>query len=237
MRNSMTPLDPVLFGRAIAAKVKSYLAPLEQRVASLEQRPLPERGEKGLTGPQGERGEKGERGADGRDGIIGKDGAIGLRGEVGPQGPAGERGMDGKDGAVGARGDVGPQGPAGEKGERGAVGLAGKDGAMGPMGPAGPQGETGPSGRDGEKGERGEKGDPGIVPQDVLDAFQRAIAGLEAKVSRTDDLDADVLAAQFTDALRKELPMMPPQPVWRTQKRVIRDEQGKVARIVDEPLI
>jgi len=76
-------------------------------------------------------------------------------------------------------------------------------------GPAGPQGERG------ERGERGEAGDPGT----------------------RDDLTDDDLTALCDDLTRKTFSALPPiaLPV-RMQKRVIRDRDGRIARIVEEPV-
>lgn len=73
-------LDPVEFGKAMAAIVREHTAPLLKRIEQLEAR-------------QPERGEKGERGEPGPAGI-------GERGEVGPvgeQGKQGEQGAPGRD--------------------------------------------------------------------------------------------------------------------------------------------
>lgn len=63
--------------------VARALQPFEARLAALEARPAPERGEKG---------------ADGRDGIDGKDGAPGADGKDGAPGADGKDGRDGVDG-------------------------------------------------------------------------------------------------------------------------------------------
>lgn len=148
-------LDPVDFGKSVAAIVRDATAPLLKRIEELESR-QPERGE------QGPKGEVGERGIDGAAGVAGP------QGEPGPQGPQGERGKDaepidltdvarelallpeiktmldlltaeavakhfeanpvrdGKDGAAGVDGKDGAPGP---QGERGIDGATGKDGA------------------------------------------------------------------------------------------------------------
>jgi hypothetical protein len=150
-------LDPVEFGKSMAAIVKEAQAPLLKRIEQLEARQL-ERGEKG---------EQGERG------LPGDQGPIGERGEQGPQGERGESGKDadpidvkevvaellagdeiktlvdlyvsaalpeavvkhfdanpvqhGKDGRDGKDGEPGPRGSDGAKGDPGRDGLDVKD--------------------------------------------------------------------------------------------------------------
>jgi integrin beta 3 len=117
-------------GYEIADIIKAQVAPCRQeletlrrdyaavvlRLAELESRPAPERGEAGPQGPPGPpgaagaKGEPGEPGERGPRGEPGDRGDIGLRGEkgepgpIGPQGLAGMNGMDGKDGAGPSRG-------------------------------------------------------------------------------------------------------------------------------------
>lgn len=130
--------------------VSQAVAPLLQRIETLERRPSPERGEKGErgeTGPCGtglagamidrsgvlvltlSNGETRELGQ-----VVGKDGQRGPPGERGEPGPAGEKGGIGPQGEAGAhgergeKGDIGPAGEKGERGEAGPVGEKGKDG-------------------------------------------------------------------------------------------------------------
>lgn len=115
-------LDGVQFGEEVVALVKGYvereLAPLkaanlalEQRLAELEGRPVPERGEQGIAGENGLNGVDGKDGADGRDGrgvrdlLIDRDGNLiasmddGEMKNLGPIcGKDGEAGKDGRDG-------------------------------------------------------------------------------------------------------------------------------------------
>lgn len=71
----------------------------------------------------------------------------------------------------------------------------------------------------------------------IVAAVKAATAPLVARVaaleaSAADELDAEAVAAALGDLLRKELAM---EPV-RMQKRVIRDAQGQIARVVEEPI-
>lgn len=93
-------LDMAVLAEEIAAivseEVERSTAPLVARIAELEVRPSPERGEKG------EPGQDGRDGADGKDGVDGKPGADGVNGRDGvdgKDGAPGEKGADGKDGA------------------------------------------------------------------------------------------------------------------------------------------
>jgi hypothetical protein len=92
--------------------VARALAPLDERLKSLEDRPLPVPvdGAKGMDGAQGEKGEKGDKGDPGMDGKDGRDGKDGEKGDPG---------KDGKDGMHGAKGIDGTDGQRGEDGEPG----------------------------------------------------------------------------------------------------------------------
>lgn len=145
-------------------------------------------------------------------------------GDRGPQGERGEKGLDGRDGLMG------PSGPQGERGEKGLDGLPGQ---------RGPQGEKGLDGRDGvpgPQGERGPQGPPGppgpagrdaVVPED----WSRRLAALETRATET--VTDDQVAAEIASLLRREL-VLAPAPPW--QKRVVRDSQGRIARVVEEPV-
>jgi integrin beta 3 len=78
--------------QSVIGHVRAATAPILQRLADLEARPLPERGEKGDPGEDGEDGAPGERGLQGD---------CGEKGDPGEPGPQGERGPAGKDGADG----------------------------------------------------------------------------------------------------------------------------------------
>ena len=82
-------IDSLISGLApaIAGMVKSAVAPLQDRIKALENRPLPRDGKDGRDGIDGK---------DGRDGIDGKDGA------------PGEKGMDGRDAPTPAEYDDAP---------------------------------------------------------------------------------------------------------------------------------
>ena len=111
-------LDGKAFGAEMTAIVKDYVAretaPLLQRIAALEARPAPERGEKGEPGERGEAGAPGEPGRDGvgvRDGFLQRDGVLiltltdGTTRELGTViGKDGADGADGKDGEPGKDG-------------------------------------------------------------------------------------------------------------------------------------
>lgn len=73
----------------------------------------------------------------------------------------------------------------------------------------------------GPPGEPGPKGDPGPAGPPGQDAPIPA-----------DDLDAEAITAAVADLLRKELAI----PPVRMQKRVIRDAQGQITNVVDEPV-
>jgi hypothetical protein len=107
--------DGKAFGAEMTAIVKGYVdratAPLEKRIAELEARPLPERGEKGEPG---ERGERGETGIGVKDALIDRSGVLvltlsdGTRRDLGVV--IGKDGSDGQNGADGAPGEPGKDG-------------------------------------------------------------------------------------------------------------------------------
>lgn len=114
----LSPRQLEAFSRATGELVRDLvaksLAPITERLAALEARPLPERGEKG------DPGEKGEKGDDGEPGIPGEPGAPGERGEKGEKGDPG---------IAGERGEKGDKGDPGERGEKGDPGEPGPPGA------------------------------------------------------------------------------------------------------------
>lgn len=148
----------------VVMAIDTALAPILERLASLQekvaffekQQPLPGRdgmhGRDGLLGLTGEKGMDGAAGRDGKDGINGTDGSAGSVGSQGEPGPVGERGEPGSAGSPGERGE------RGEPGEPGTVGVAGDKGEIGPPGERGPDGLPGRDGRDGLPGVQGEKG-------------------------------------------------------------------------------
>lgn len=224
----MPQLDLERVASAIVAKVRTALAGADARLVALEQRTVRDGidgkdGAPGLTGPEGARGLDGVAGPEGPQGPAGPAGAVGLQGpqgEPGARGEKGDPGADGQVGPVGADGQAGPMGPAGERGEKGYQGADGQIGPVGPMGPA---------------GDRGEKGDPGVVPADVLVDLHAKVAACEARVqARPVDLDPDVVAETMSDLLRKELPAFVAAPT-RMQRRILRDAQGRIHSVVDEP--
>jgi hypothetical protein len=153
-------LDPVEFGKSMAAIVKEAQAPLLKRIEQLEARQL-ERGEKG---------EQGERG------LPGDQGPIGERGEQGPQG---ERGESGKDADPIDVKEVVAELLAGDE-IKTLVDLhvsAALPEAVAKHFDANPvqHGKDGRDGKDGEPGPRGSdgaKGDPGRDGLDVKDLFR-----------------------------------------------------------------
>lgn len=139
--------------------VAQIVAPLLERIKTLEAvvacKAFPEvvQGPEGPAGPQGEPGAAGELGPVGPQGATGEPGP---QGPAGPPGPMGERGADGKDGQDGlsvasllidrdgiliatmSNGEVrnlglvvGRDGAPGRDGENGKDGINGKDGADG----------------------------------------------------------------------------------------------------------
>ena len=117
--------DGQQLGETIAAQVRSFLerevAPLKaenvelkDRIAALEARPLPEKGDKGDPGERGEKGKTGDDGKDGRgvkDLLIDREGCLvatmddgelkslgRVVGKKGKDGTDGKKGKDGRDG-------------------------------------------------------------------------------------------------------------------------------------------
>lgn len=91
-------LDVARMVEAVLDAMDAPIRRLAERIAALETRPPPERGEKGETGTPGAKGDKGdpgEIGRDGRDGAPGRDGKDGERGEAGSNGTDGRDGIDG----------------------------------------------------------------------------------------------------------------------------------------------
>lgn len=144
----MPSFDPEAFGEMLGAEVRGIVAPLIDRIKTLESRAPEkgERGEKGADAPAVDEAAIVSRitdalkssighmlqgavadylaknppaaGRDGRDGSPGEAGAPGVAGPVGKDGAHGKDGRDGADGLAGA---------PGERGEKGAdgIGMAG----------------------------------------------------------------------------------------------------------------
>jgi len=129
----------------------------------------------------------------------------------------------------------GPMGERGLTGDRGGTGPAGVPGPAGPIGEKGTPGEKGDRGESGERGEKGEQGPPGppgreaVIPDDWL----ARLKALEAP--EPDLVTEDEIAAEVSALLRRELIGALPAPP-KMQKRIIRDHQGKIARVVEEPI-
>jgi Collagen triple helix repeat (20 copies) len=184
-------------GYEIADIIKAQVAPCRQeletlrrdyaavvlRLAELESRPAPERGEVGPQGPpgppgaagaRGEPGERGPRGEPGDRGDIGLRGEKGEAGPIGPQGLPGMNGMDGKDGAGPSRGrHRGPwkhdvQYHLDDSVSSGGSGwIAIKEGAKGRPGESDDWQLFVKKGRDGKDGEKGERGPSGRDGRDL----------------------------------------------------------------------
>lgn len=136
----------------------------------------------------------------------------------------------------------GPPGSPGLPGEKGLDGTPGEPGAPGE------RGETGPQGLQGEKGDRGEpgvNGTDGINGKDGLDVDDAMLLDLQVRLSAIEashsdapqDLAPEHLAASFAVILRKQLDPSSILPPVRMQRRVLRDKQGKVDRVIEEPVI
>ena len=119
-----------------------------------------------------------------------------------------------------------PQPPAGEKGDRGPEGPQGMPGRDGEKGDRGPEGPQGMPGRDGEKGDRGPEGPQGMPGRDGAPAESLVEFGL------TDQ----VITASAEMLLRKELAALEAAAPPRVTKRVVRDAQGKITRVIEEPV-
>lgn len=134
----MTELETMteaVFG-AVNAYLEKRIAPLQAKIAQLEARPLPEKGDPGpagMPGPKGEpgesiKGEPGEKGADGRS--VDLDAFNRLFEERVQRAiaelPKPENGKDGERGAEGPKGEPGAKGDAGES-IQGEPGLNGRD--------------------------------------------------------------------------------------------------------------
>ena len=108
----------------------------------------------------------------------------------------------------------GPPGPPGADGRDGIDGAKGDPGAPGP---AGPQGERGTD-----------------VDGAELLSLKSRLSALEVPADRLSDAD---LTAACEDLTRKAFGELPTAtPPRRMQKRVIRDREGKIQRIVEEPV-
>ncbi len=128
-------------------------------------------------------------------------------------------------------------------------GPAGRDGVdgRGEKGDPGERGEAGASGVPGERGEIGPPGPPGVPGSDAaVGPLAETVARLEAATKACVDkltsaegaqiLDDD-LAGLCEDLTRKSFGALPSVvPPRRMQKRVIRGGDGKIERIIEEPV-
>jgi hypothetical protein len=162
-------LDPVEFGKSMAAIVKDATSPLLERIQRLEARQL-ERGEKGDPGPQGDPGVKGDPGDRGQDGERGE------KGDQGERGPQGEKGDPGKDAEPVSVSDV-ARALLSDDGLKALVDLHVAEAvaeslpdAVAKHFEANPvrDGKDGEPGAKGDKGDTGEKGDPGRNGADAV---------------------------------------------------------------------
>jgi len=167
--------------RVMHDMIADAIEPLQAKIAELEARPFPEKGEPGERGLQGFPGEPGAPGSDGTDG---KDGAPGRDG--GP-GKDGRDGIDGKDGADGINGADGAPGLDGEPGKDGRDGVDGKDGA------------------DGKDGVDGEPADMDLVQEFVDGAVEKAVGELPLQPLQWTVNGDGELVAMFADGTTREI--------------------------------
>lgn len=124
----------------------------------------------------------------------------------------------------------------GKDGERGEKGENGQDGIIGPIGPPGVNGVPGDRGERGEigpPGETGATGSPGAIPEEWgtrLAGMEAAFATMHEKAA-ADEVSADEVCASLADLFTKELAVI---QLPRLSKRVIRDADGRVERVVEE---
>ncbi len=125
-------------------------------------------------------------------------------------GPAGRDGVDGR----------------GEKGDPGDIGAPGLPGERGEIGPAGPPGAPG---SDAEVGPLAE----------VVARLETATKACVDKLTSAEgaEIGDEDLAVLCEDLTRKSFSALPSAvPVRRMQKRVIRGGDGKIERIIEEPV-
>lgn len=104
-----------------------------------------------------------------------------------------------------------------------------------PMPKDGKDGADGINGVDGRNGSDAAVG-PLVADLATLVARAQAIEGRLDRIGSADLSDED-LAAQCEDLTRKAFGELPaPVPVRRMQKRVIRDGDGRIERVVEEPV-
>lgn len=215
------------------------------------------RGEKGDTGEKGEKGETGaalaikgtknstadlpKTGQAGDAYMIGGDlyvwsdttwtnvGRVkGEKGDQGVQGPAGPAGPQGPTGAKGEKGDQGEQGPRGFTGEQGANGIQGLRGATGPQ------------------GAKGDKGDP-LRYTDLTQAQKQEMANMVnvdlSPYAKTEDiktklseLEPDADHATVTNAQKKKIDAIPPNPQYTDTKTTINGKTGVIKKADIEAL-
>jgi hypothetical protein len=112
------------------------------------------------------------------------------------------------------------------------VGLESVAAIPGPPGREGAPGLNGKDGHDGREGAPGERGLPGSDAGLPADWLPRLIA---LETYHGDEVtDAEILAEASTLIRRELLGSLPPAP--KMHKRVIRDRQGKIERVVEEPI-
>jgi len=102
-------------------------------------------------------------------------------------------------------------------------------GPPGEPGPAGPAGERGSDGLPGSPGERGADGMPGGLPMDLLDRLN----ALERRAVPSVEVPPEEIVQSLAATVRAELEAV---VSTQRQKRVLRDEQGRIDRVIDEPV-
>jgi len=105
-------------------------------------------------------------------------------------------------------------------------------------GPPGPQGEPGKDGARGGDGYTGAVGPPGKdgqsaeLPADLLER----IAALETGLVPVPELSAEEITRSLAETVRAELSAFEVATPTQRQRRVLRDEQGRIDRVIDEPV-
>lgn len=114
-------------------------------------------------------------------------------------------------------------------------------GPPGEKGDPGPRGDGGANGRDGLDGKDGRDGSDaaiGTLPEQVA-RLERETEALTLRMTAIDtvQLSDEELVSLCDDLTRKAFGALPSAaPVRRMQKRVIRDGEGRIERVVDEPV-
>ncbi len=112
--------------------------------------------------------------------------------------------------------------------------LEGRSAVPGPVGAEGPMGLTGPKGEPGEPGAAGKDVDASVLKafRDDLDAIRGELELKTAEPTVSVE-QADAISQSVETVFRKALGLPEPR-VKAMQKRVVRDADGKIARVVEE---